>query len=69
MNILYIILALIFIGLLVWLIIEVKKSNNKPEPKNQDSEAMKLLLQNMNHLRESMEEKIEIKSKKIKDLV
>lgn len=58
MNILYITLAVIFIGLLIWLIIEVKKSNNKPESKNQDSEAMKLLLQNMNHLRESMEEKI-----------
>lgn len=57
MNILYIALALIFIGLLIWLIIEVKKSQ-KQEPKKDDSEAMKLLLQNMNYLRESMEEKI-----------
>ncbi len=57
MNILYIIIGLIFTGLLVWLIFEVKKTQKK-EPKNQDSEAMKLLLQQMNNLRESMEEKI-----------
>ncbi|MGB0925325.1 MAG: DNA recombination protein RmuC [Minisyncoccia bacterium] len=57
MEIIITIIGIIFIGLLIYLIIEVKKSQNKPV-QNQDSEAMKLLLQNMNHLRESMEEKI-----------
>ncbi len=57
MEIILTIIGIIFIGLLIWLIIEVKKSQ-KQKPQNQDSEAMKLLLQNMNHLRESMEEKI-----------
>ncbi len=57
MNTILITIGIIFIILLVWLIIEVKKSQNK-KPHNQDSEAMKLLLQQMNTLRESMEERI-----------
>lgn len=56
MNILYTILALIFIGLLVWLIFEVKKSQTKKPV--EDSNAMQMLLQQMNTLRESMEDKI-----------
>lgn len=51
------IIGVILILLLVWLILEVKKSQKKSN-KNEDSNAMKLLLQNMNHLRDSMEEKI-----------
>lgn len=57
MNILYITLALIFIALLIWLIFEVKKGQNK-KPEKEDSNAMQMLLQQMNTLRESMEEKI-----------
>ena len=56
MNIIYIIIGFIFIGLLLWLIFEVKKSQQK-KPKD-DSQAMQMLLQQMNHLRESMEDKI-----------
>lgn len=57
MNYIFIGIGTIFIALLIWLIIEVKKSQ-KQEAKKDDSDAMKLLLQNMNHLRDSMEEKI-----------
>ncbi len=56
MNILYIILTIIFIGLLIWLIFEVKKSQTKKPA--EDSNAMQMLLQQMNTLRESMEDKI-----------
>lgn len=57
MEIILIIIGIIFITLLLWLIIEVRKNKNN-QKQNTDSEAMQLLLQNMNHLRESMEEKI-----------
>ena len=56
MNTIIIIIGVIFILLLIWLIFEVKKSQTK-KPR-EDSNAMQMLLQQMNSLRESMEDKI-----------
>ena len=57
MEIIVTIIGIIFIGLLIWLIIEVKKSQHK-KPDNQDSDALTLLAQQMNNLRESMDDKL-----------
>lgn len=50
------IIGIIFIGLLIWLITEVRR--NRTPQTDTSAEAMKLLMQNMNHLRESFDEKI-----------
>ena len=57
MEITLTLIGIIFIGLLVWLILEVKKGQRQ-KPEKDDSQAMKLLLQQMNNLRESMDDKI-----------
>ena len=54
MNIILIIIGILLIGLLVWLVMEVR-SNKKP---TEDSQSMQLLMQSMNNLRDNMEEKI-----------
>ncbi len=51
-----VIIGIILVTLILWLIFEVRK-NRKPV-QQEDSNAMQMLMQNMNHLRESMEEKI-----------
>lgn len=56
METILLIIGLVFIGLLIWLITEVRK-NRKPQNET-SGEAMNLLMQNMNHLRESFDEKL-----------
>ena len=56
MEIILLIIGCVFIGLLLWLISEVR-TYKKPHI-DTSGEAMKLLMQNMNHLRESFDEKI-----------
>jgi DNA recombination protein RmuC len=68
MNILYIILLIILIILVSWLIIEIKKTQSK-KSQNKDSDAMSLLLQQMNNLQESMEKKIAISNKDMSQAV
>lgn len=54
MNTLIIIVGLLILITLIWLIIETKKKKEQKE----DSGAMQLLLQQMNNLRESMDDKL-----------
>ena len=54
LNTILLIVGVIVIGLLVFLILEVRK-NKKP---NEDSNSMQMLLQQMNDLRSNMDEKI-----------
>ena len=54
LNIILLILGVAIIGLLIFLILEIKK-NKKP---TEDSSSMQMLLQQMNDLRSNMDEKI-----------
>ena len=54
LNIALLILAILITGLLIFLILEVRKSK-KPQ---EDSSSMQMLLQQMNDLRSNMDEKI-----------
>jgi DNA recombination protein RmuC len=56
MQTLIIIIGLILAVLIAWLIFEVRK--NRTPGSKEDSNAMQLLLQNMNQLRESLDEKV-----------
>lgn len=65
MNIIFIILAVIIAGLLIWLIIETRKKNN---PEN-DSNSMQLLLQNMHQLQQVVDKKIGDSNKTMSEAV
>jgi len=65
MNTILIIIGIAIIGLLVWLIIEMK---SKQKPK-EDSDSMQLLMQSMHNMRESMDEKITGSNKNMSEAV
>ncbi len=65
METLFIIISLIVAGLLIWLIVEVRKKNSGSE----DTNAMQLLLQNMNQLRDSLDEKVSSSSRDMSQAV
>lgn len=62
-----IVIALVLGALLTWLIIEVRKKNSSSG--QEDSQAMQLLLQNMNQLRDSLDEKVSASSRDMSQAV
>lgn len=67
METILIIIAVVLASLLVWLIIEVRR-NKKPQ-ESADAGALQLLLQSMNQMRDSLDEKVSASSRDMSQVV